>query len=175
MLLGKKAQPRQGRMVDVARGQGAIDEWVDVPASDNVLFASLGLRPRLTGKIAKAAFRIPPVSIDLSYASGLTASYRITPDVARNGLLINYVPAGTDDLNKLFAGAPGDRVLKFKISGPGASYYHRVFELTWKQDSNYKVGLTQAQMRSGMFEGGGLLPTTSTSRHRQLQFISSHN
>lgn len=129
---------------DVLRTLGyensAVGEWVDIPSSDKIVFASIDMRLRPIGVIMKLLFRIPPVNIDLLYDSGRIASYRIIPETAKNGLLINYLPLNAEELAKLFTSAANDRVVKFRISGPGLPYYV-INKISW-WESSYTIRFT---------------------------------
>ena len=86
----------------------------------------------------KVLFRIPPVYIDIIRATGLKESYRITPEVAEDGFLLNYLPKDQFDLSDLLNGKSIDRVARFRISGPGVSYYKRAASLVWKDTDELK-------------------------------------
>jgi hypothetical protein len=125
----------------------SLSEWISVPPSDKMLYAFLEMRLRPLGWTSKTFYHIPPVTVSVMYASGSYAGYRLIPDTARNGLLLNYLPTDIESLDRLFANTATDRVERFRISGPGASYYQRNFELTWKEEPNPAVVFTpQAQV-----------------------------
>lgn len=132
LLLKRNMQPSQEITTVVKQENAYINQWIVVPPSDNLLFVDVDMRATFLGTAAKNLFRIPPVYIDLVYESGRAMSYRIIPDTAKNGLLINYLPSNAEELSKLFAGTANDRVVQFKISGPGTIYYDNQIGLTWK-------------------------------------------
>jgi hypothetical protein len=74
--------------------------------------------------------------MDLLYESGRTASYRIIPDTAKNGLLINFIPVNREELASLFDGTAPDRVAKFKISGDGSDYFEGGFSVNWQESDH---------------------------------------
>jgi len=135
-LLQRKGQPLEVDLeaVDVIKTEdGYVNQWISVPSSNYLLFVDVDMRLTLWGRAMKTAYRIPPVNIDLIYDSGKYSSYRIIPDTAKDGLLINYLPSSSEELSQLLAGISNDRVAMFRISGPGAAYYQRKISLSWEQ------------------------------------------
>lgn len=136
-LLLLRAGPGPGDSVlrVAGRRDARVGEWVSVPRTDGPLFAEVGLELDVTGKVMKSLFRVPPVRIDLLFQSGRRASYRIYPDTAKNGLLVNYLPETAAELAGLLRGMMEDRVVKFRISGPGAAYFRDAMPVTWKEST----------------------------------------
>src|SRR5205807_4094434 len=56
------------------------------------------------------------------------------------------VATNMEELNNLFAHSATDRVVKFRISGPGAYYYNETSSIIWKGDPNYDVVLDQKKV-----------------------------
>jgi len=135
-LFKKKEQPVVSKLAIIGHETARLFEWVSVPPSDKMLYAFLEMRLRPLGWTSKTFYQIPPVTISVMYASGSYAGYRMIPDTARNGLLLNYLPTDKESLNRLFASKATDRVVRFKISGPGAWYYNKDFDLTWKEETD---------------------------------------
>ncbi|MDQ3918799.1 MAG: hypothetical protein M3348_10010 [Acidobacteriota bacterium] len=144
-LLQKRAQAQTENLTAVGQERIELGKWVTVPATGSLLYAFIDMRLRSIGLLSKTAFRIPPVEINLFYASGQLRRYRMIPDTARDGLLINYPPGSIEELDGLFARKGGDRVVKFLIAGPGAYYYDRACTLVWRADQNYQVPLVQEE------------------------------
>ncbi|MEW6771942.1 MAG: hypothetical protein AB1330_11240 [Bacillota bacterium] len=141
LLLRKKPILHNDVLKTIGYQNDAVGEWLDIPSSDKIVFASINMTLRPIGEITKMLFRIPPVNIDLLYDSGRIASYRIIPETAKNGLLINYLPTNAEELAKLFTYAADDRVVKFRISGPGLLYYSKVIKISW-WESPYTIRFT---------------------------------
>ena len=49
---------------------------------------------------------------------------------------MNYLPTNMESLDRLFGNTATDRVVRFRISGPGAWYYNNDYALTWKEEQN---------------------------------------
>lgn len=135
LLLKRKAQLVEPQLHVISEEEKDIDEWIDVPDSTSPLYVEIDMSASLMGKLRKTLFRLPCVNIDLSYESGREASYRIAPDVIKNGVLINYLPASASELENLFNRQVGDPIRHFRISGPGAAHFNKMIRLTWKTAS----------------------------------------
>jgi hypothetical protein len=140
-LFKRKDQPVPSRLSIIGHETARLSEWVSVPPSDKVVYAFLEMRLRALGWTSKTFYQIPPVTISVMYASGRKADYRMIPDTARNGLLMNYLPTDVESLDRLFANTATDRVVRFKISGPGAWYYNNDFDLTWREEPTSAIML----------------------------------
>jgi hypothetical protein len=138
-LFKRRDQPVPSELAIIGHETGRLSEWVSVPPSDKVLYAFLEMRLRALGWTSKTFYQIPPVTISVMYASGRYADYRMIPDTARNGLLMNYLPRDVESLDRLFANTATDRVVRFKLSGPGAWCYNNEFDLTWKEETNSAI------------------------------------
>jgi len=152
LLLKKKAQDS----LDTRRAAGGTiapaNSWVDIPQTNNLLFARVDMKLNLAGNLAKMFFRVPPVYIDLLYESGTPVSYRITPDTARNGLLINFLPYRGEDLAGIFKGVARDRAVKFRISGPGTASYGDNISVNW-EESNHPLELNLFKLSDVVYAG----------------------
>jgi hypothetical protein len=133
VLLKKRPQMIREGLALVGGRRGRSDTWIDVPRSDNLLFASTALSLSTFGRFAKVFFRIPPVFLDVVYESGREASFRVTPEVAEDGLLINYLPADQADFSALLKGCAKDRAARIRFSGPGTFYYGGDITLQWSE------------------------------------------
>lgn len=140
LLLKKKTPGTGDKRLPLGSINGHSYQWVDVPPSGNLLFAKMDMRLNLAGRIARTFFRVPPVYLDLLFDSGRYISYRISPDTARNGLLINFVPSEYQDLAGIFNGVANDRVAKIRIRGSGTSYYDPEIGINW-EESSYPIKL----------------------------------
>lgn len=132
-FLKRRPRPLEGELTTIGKSSIRLDEWVDVPRTDGLLFADIEFSLSSFGMVSKFIFRIPPVFVEVVHESGRKASYRITPDVARNGLLINYLPENQDELVALLNGCTKDSVVRFRINGPGTFYYAQNADLRWEQ------------------------------------------
>jgi len=133
LLLKKKPQDGVDKRLAAGSTSAAANSWVDIPQSDHLMFARVDMQLNWLGRLAMAFFRVPPVYIDLLYESGTPVTYRITPDTARNGLLINFLPYRGEDLAGIFKGIARDRAVKFRINGSGTASYGDNITVNWEE------------------------------------------
>lgn len=152
-LLRRKSQASEEKLTVINQESASVGQWISVPASDRALFAAIDMRLRMIGLVSKAVFRIPPVEIGLLYESGKIAGYRIIPDTAKNGLLINYLATDMVGLDGLFMHNAADRVTKFRISGAGADYYDKNIRVVWEEDANYEISYVKPHPSTLKFAG----------------------
>lgn len=132
LLLKKNPTFTKSDLREVGRQAITLEQWIAVPPSEVPLYAELQMPLTLRGKITKTFYMIPPVHIDLQFESGRAVTHRLIPEVASNGMLMNYLPLNLRDLGRLFACQSGDRVRQFRLSGPGAAYYQSALEVVWR-------------------------------------------
>ncbi len=133
-LLERRPQPLAVEYVEVARGLLPLDAPVAVPASPNLLFAELDLRPTWSGRLEGSLFRVPLVVIELYHASGRVSRYRMIPDTARNGILINFFPGQVMERYLRLWGHPvPDPVVRMTVTGPGSRFFRSPAAVVWKE------------------------------------------
>ena len=135
-LLRKRNPPLRDDLSAMGSREIRLDEWIDVPSSSEFLFGDVDISLSLFGQATKFFFRIPPVFLEVVHETGREESYRITPGVAKDGLLINYLPAGQAEFFDLLKGCAKDRVVRFRISGPGTRFYEQVADLRWERGNS---------------------------------------
>lgn len=140
LLLKKKPYDDQENRCIIGSTYKSFNKWIDLPKTDNLLFAKIDIQLNFLGTMAKTFFRVPGVCIELLYESSKIATYRLIPDTASNGLLINFLPTNYEELAAIFAGTAQDRVTKFRIRGDGAIYYRNEFTINW-EESNHIIDL----------------------------------
>lgn len=118
-------------------------QWEIVPDSESLIFAQLNLSLTVLGLLRKTAFRLPPVMMDVEYDDGHRMELRILPNVARNGLLINYLPRDLEELAKLFNCQATTPIRRFRIMGRGADFLAQTIKVTWKKAVKPCEGMTK--------------------------------
>src|SRR5260370_37005604 len=113
ILVGRKAEVYKEDWRNVRREEAYINQWISVPPTDGLLFAGIDMSLRLGGQVAKTLYQVPPVNIDLVYASGKSLIYRMIPDTAKDGLLMNCLPSTKEELETMFRNVYADHVISF--------------------------------------------------------------
>lgn len=152
-LLKRRPNPVAKDLVALTQREIRAGAWIDVPDSDRAVFADLKLSLSFFGRIVKTLYRIPEVDVALVYQSGREQSYRITPGTARDGLLLNYLPTIPSEFSDILHNRKTDKVVKFKLFGPGVKYYNPNVYLEWQQakgpGSLSELCVTRIQMAKG--------------------------
>ena len=123
LLVRKAPQPELVR--PVSEGRAAMYDWVSVRESTHLLYTSLRLDYTLIGELAKVAYRIPALYIELARQSGRVDKYRLLSSTAVSGILINYPPGNQYELENLFRAQAMDPVVRFRIVPPDSPWYFR--------------------------------------------------
>jgi len=134
LLLEKQAAAKSANNpIPLEKTSIKLNEWVEVPAANHPLLAGLELRLGWWGQVRKILFRIPEVTVDVQTVSGETRTYRLVPDTASNGILLNFLPEDLHAFNDLLRGhfPPTEAIVRFRISGPGSSYFQPNGSLIW--------------------------------------------
>jgi hypothetical protein len=135
LLLQRRPAAGGGTIREREQREERVGRWIDVPESSTLLFLNLTMQLNTLGTLAKSLFRVSPVYVDVLYESGRSANYRLIPDTAKNGILINYLPQSAEECAQIFRGVATDRVTTFRISGPGTKYYQPTVRLAYKESS----------------------------------------
>jgi hypothetical protein len=131
LLLERSDHPEGSALRRIGAQTGHFSEWISVPASPRLVFAAVELRLLPIGALTKFFWFIDPVFIDVRFDNGKEATYRIVPDTAGDGMLIGGLPGNIIQLADLFGGAVDQRVVQFRIRGPGAHSYRQPFRIIW--------------------------------------------
>ncbi|HEX5458429.1 MAG TPA: hypothetical protein VFX20_00495 [Steroidobacteraceae bacterium] len=108
------------RLLETTAGLGSR---VDLPASDDVLFAEIDIRPNLYGRLEDVLLRGSELYIDFLFPGGRVERYRFIPGMARAGFVISPVMTNASqfvalgDL-KVRRALSTRRPIAFWLSGP---------------------------------------------------------
>ncbi|MEW6752033.1 MAG: hypothetical protein AB1505_13800 [Candidatus Latescibacterota bacterium] len=98
LRLERTAEPRQHALVPVATQEVGLGEWLAVPSvAEGPLWATVDLRPSLSGRLWAALYKPPEALLELRLRDGSAPVYRLVPAVAREGFVLS--PAITDRLS----------------------------------------------------------------------------
>jgi hypothetical protein len=136
LFLEKRPQPLKEDLTIFGERKIHLNEWVDVPSSDHLLFGCLDMSLSALGRVTKFLFRITPTYIVVVYESGREKSYRITPELAKHGLLLNCLPTTQYEFSDLLKGCAKDKIVRFKVTGPGVNYYIQTTNFHWEEENS---------------------------------------
>jgi hypothetical protein len=131
-LFRRRSEPVSLPLRDAGRSGGRIGEWVSIPESPDLMFASIDLRPDLGGRLAGLVWRVDPVYLDLQLPDGGTLTMRILPTTVEDGLLLNHLPMTLGELLDFTTGTVTRELVRFRIRGPGAGSYQHDFDIRWQ-------------------------------------------
>lgn len=132
VLLARHGEPISAATEPAGTTAGAIGEWQRVPDHAGLLFGELGFGYDLSGRLARLAWRIDPLFIDLRRSDGQTSRFRIIPGTAENGILLNAPPITAKELADLLGGSLPPEVIAFRVSGPGSESFGETFSIHWQ-------------------------------------------
>jgi hypothetical protein len=109
-------------------------EWVEAPRStEQLIFAEVRLESDLSGLLARLAWRIEPVYMDLALAEGGRVTIRVVPSTLRNGFLLNHLPLTGSEFLQLLRGGMPRTISAFRLRGPGQSSFRDDFAVVWRR------------------------------------------
>lgn len=106
--------------------------WTRVPRTDDWLFAELQMPLDLSGRLAETVFRLPPVFAEVVYDDGRKVRWRLLPETAGSGILMNHAPRNLRGLAALWRGGPKSHVVRFRLRGPGLRFYPDSIRVVWR-------------------------------------------
>jgi hypothetical protein len=134
LLLQRRNESRREHWREIGQAEVGLNEWIEVPQTNSLLFADIDMTMSLVGSLRKTAYMIPAVTITFELSDGRAGYYRMIPDTARSGLLISTAPSTTGDVAALFrGGSSGNRPVRIQISGPGAHFFKNRATIRWKE------------------------------------------
>lgn len=108
-----------------------LGEWIEVPASSELVLADIDARLTLVGWLREAGWRTEVVYADLSYAPGGYVRVRVLPRTLGGGLLLNRPPLTMDEFVGLLSGELPRPVQRFRLRGQGLGSYEDEVVIRW--------------------------------------------
>jgi hypothetical protein len=102
--------------------------------SDSIILAKIKFSYSLFGKIYKIIFRAPPVYINVQYADNpqVGFSYRIIPENAENGVIINNLPRDSKEAIAFLLGNKVGNVKSFSFRNMNSLLYKNKIDIEYK-------------------------------------------
>jgi hypothetical protein len=136
LLLVRRSPAIERQPAPFTSTRATFGQWARVPTAKGKLYARMRFKESLTGRLKHVLWQIPAIHLEVEYAGGRTARFRMLAETASNGILLNSLPANLQDLHDLFYNTVYDEVRRFRITGPGASSYRQQFTIDWALDAD---------------------------------------
>jgi hypothetical protein len=123
LLLRRRAAPRFATLRLLETREMRLGAPLVVPAGNRPLVARIHLEWNVPGRLLKLFLRVPDLRLIASSGGGRVLNARIPPEVAADGVPLNFLPFDREAARVLLAGEPPrDRVQALVIGGAGARY-----------------------------------------------------
>jgi len=116
----------------------AFGESVNLPYSNQPIFAQILIRPTLLGRVANILYKPSQLTISLEMNNGIKKEYRIISGMAESGFLISPLISNTADFGLLYGEnkfLEGKRVKSIEIASHGRSsiFWNEKYTITFSQ------------------------------------------
>ncbi|CAG9213081.1 conserved membrane hypothetical protein [Paraburkholderia sabiae] len=126
----EKATPPAGAVLDTMQTkivQGSLGDIISLDSSA-MTWLTLDVRPTLIGKLAKTAFKLPELQIELTLDNGQVVQHRFIPAIGKTGFIVSPYMTGPQDFILIAAGLSGTpRVKTFKITAHHNGFWNPAF------------------------------------------------
>ncbi len=108
-------------------------ESLPIPQSENIILMSIDMELSFIGKITKFLFKIPEVSMKLSYSDGSEVSGRVLPEVLETPIIINKYSVDLSESAHMLNGISLNQkiVESLEINGKGIKHYKDKINVTF--------------------------------------------
>jgi len=133
LYLVRRVTPRFQDIQPTLKTTARFDEWIVLPSEQRKVTIQCSLKKSLLGRLVNAAYRLPPLMMEVALESGLVVDWRVPPDVLKNPTLIDCLPLTEEDILAVMAEKASsfpDRVLRLRLHGEGAGYYQEPFSVS---------------------------------------------
>lgn len=122
LLLGRRGTPVRREIRPLGEMVIRFGETIRVPAGP--LWVAFEIEPTLPGRLARIAYRMPPVELRVSTADGTTRDYRLLRDVAKSGFVLSPLIETRDQFAAFSNGVPlaGRHVVSMKLITSASPY-----------------------------------------------------
>jgi len=135
--------------------------------SNTLVRASIKFNYSLIGKIYKTLFRLPPIYIKVIDSSQGSSQYRIVPDNAPNGIIINFLPQDPDDVLAMFRGDLPIPVKRISFSTSNyllfskfidiklltSTFMDEMFSFKYKNENYQNLDLKDTEFKTSFIDG----------------------
>ncbi|MCM2316909.1 MAG: hypothetical protein NDJ92_17310, partial [Thermoanaerobaculia bacterium] len=166
LLLRRRSAPLAVKLVPLTSVDGRIGEPIEVPRSDEPLWATIHVRLSPKGRLTQLVLRPPELRL-LATVGDSVEDYRFIPAYGEMGFLISPVVRDHHELRRVFEGsAPGDRApASFRITTgsadgdrlvcePGVKVEYSTLRLEWPAMPRPDLQRDVRIPGEGPFDGG---------------------
>ena len=122
LLMGRRPDGRYGELQPVGSTTAAWGEEITVPQQEPILVMETHTDTSLLGGLKRLLFRVHPVYVEVRYSSGNTMRWRVVRSNLANGVIVNPLPTGLQDVVSLLETGGSDlgrvKSLRFEASVP---------------------------------------------------------
>ena len=122
LLMGRRPDGRYGELQPVGSTTATWGEEITVPQQEPILVMETHTDRSLLGGLKRLLFRVHPVYVEVRYSSGNTMRWRVVRSNLANGVIVNPMPTGLQDLVSLLETGGSDlsrvKSLRFEASVP---------------------------------------------------------
>ena len=103
LILKKKSNaPADPVLRDISSSSNMLTSWVDLPKSNDKIFAKIEIEHTLLGKLKNLFFKSSPLGIAVRLQDGTIKYYRLIADIAKSEFLLSPFIENTQEFNLLY-------------------------------------------------------------------------
>jgi hypothetical protein len=102
-VLTRRATPLSWRLEPLAPISATLESWIDIPPTDQLLWATIDVKPNARHALAETFYRPHELWMNVELSSGEVKAYRLIPDITRGGFLLSPVVESAEDFAALYS------------------------------------------------------------------------
>lgn len=152
-LLERRSEPRFRQLQHLGSTTARWDEQVLIPQDDELLVMSVQADKSLYGDLRNLLYRLEPVTMEVTYQSGLNQTWRVVRANLADGIIINDLPRNLTEMEHLFSSRTNpDHVISARFHAEGRQEYTPLLRINW-----YRLPLRSGQARNPQWPPPGKL------------------
>lgn len=131
-LLERRATARSLTVMSQRTLSATLGAAIPVDSREGPVWAQIDLQLSLAGRVLAAAYKLPPVYLEVTTADGAVRPHRIIRALVRRGLLLSPLVESSDAFVRLARGgvvAPAERVTSVRVRADWPGAYHSRVEV----------------------------------------------
>ena len=139
-LLTRRQSPLNFVVEDVVQREFKRTSTVNIPKCEHGehIIVEMNSERNLRGKLAQIFYKIPEVTMTVTFADGNTTTKRVILEVWQNGVIIDSLPNTDKDFAAIMTDDAGiNRVVNISFGGAGLKYYAEDMKMTFKKVKFY--------------------------------------